>query len=74
MVCRIHISNNINLNKLIKKTLGWDDVTIAPLGHHVHSKLLKGVGMHTYTSMSGYDLKDQREEHFQFCDRNDSFE
>ncbi len=74
MVCRIYISNVITLNKLIKKTLGWDDVTIAPLGHHVHYKLLKGVGMHTYTNMSGYDLKDQREEQFQFCHRNDSFE
>jgi hypothetical protein len=67
MVCKIYIFNIITLNKLIKKTLGWDDVTIAPLGHHVHCKLLKGVGMHTYTNMNGYDLKDQREEHFQFC-------
>jgi hypothetical protein len=40
----------------------------------VHYKLLKGVGMHTYTGMSGDDLKDQKEEHFQFCHRNDSFE
>jgi hypothetical protein len=69
MVCRIYISNVITLNKLIKKTLDCDDVTIVPLGHHVHCKLLKGVGMHTYTSMSGYDLKDQREKRFQFCHR-----
>jgi hypothetical protein len=40
----------------------------------MHNKLLKGVDMHTYTSMSGYDLKDQSEEHFQNCRRNDSFE
>jgi hypothetical protein len=46
-VCRIYISNDLTLNKLIIKTLGWNDVTIARLGHHVHSKLLKGVGMHT---------------------------
>jgi hypothetical protein len=74
MVCRIYISNVITLSKLIKKALGWDDVIIASPRHHVHYKLLKGVGMHTYIGMIGYCLKDQGEEHFQFCDRNVSFE
>jgi hypothetical protein len=59
---------------LINFLKDWDDVTIVPLGHHVHCKLLKGVGMHTYTDMIGYCLKDQGEKHFQFCHRNVSFE
>jgi hypothetical protein len=68
-------ANVIALNKLIKKALGWDDVTIAPPKHHVHFNLyLKGIGMHTCTGMIGYYLKDQGEEHFQFCHRNVSFE
>jgi hypothetical protein len=64
MVCRIYISNIIALSKLIKKALGWDDVIIASPGHHVHCKLLKGVGMHTYIGMIGYCLKDQGKKHF----------
>jgi hypothetical protein len=67
MVCRIYISNIIILNKLIKKTLGWDDVTIVPLKHHVHFNLyLKGIGMHTYSSMIGYHLKTKGKNTFNF--------
>jgi hypothetical protein len=49
-------------------------MTIAPLRHHMHYKPLKGVGMHTYMNVIGYCLKDQREEHFQFCCENVSLE
>jgi hypothetical protein len=50
--------------------MGWGDVNNFPLGHHVHCKVLKGVGMHTYIGMIGYCLKDQGEYHFHFCHMN----
>jgi len=37
-------------------------------------KLLKGIGMYTYIGIIGYCLKDQGEEHFQFCHRNVNYE
>jgi hypothetical protein len=70
MVCKIYISSFVALNKLIKKCLGWDDVNNAPPRQHVHCKILRGVGMHTHTSIIGFCLKDQKEEHFQFCYKN----
>jgi hypothetical protein len=75
MVCRIYISNVITLNKLIKKNfkLGWCDNCSTRTSCALQT-IEGSVGMHTYTSVSGYDLKDWREEHLQFCHRNDSFE
>jgi hypothetical protein len=35
-----------------------------------HCKILRGVGMHNHTSRIEFCLKDQKEEHFQFCHRN----
>jgi hypothetical protein len=63
-----------SFEQIDQKNFSLDDVTIAPLRHHVHCKPLKGVGMHTYISVIGYCLKDQGEEHFQFCHRNVSLE
>jgi hypothetical protein len=70
MVCKFYISSFVALNKLIKKCLGWDDVNNAPPRQHVHCKILRGVGMHTHTSIIEFCLKDQKEGHFQFCHRN----
>ncbi len=47
-------------------------IIVSPI-HHVHCKLLKGVGMHTYIGMIGYCLKDQGEKQFQFCHRSACF-
>ncbi len=54
MVCKIYIFSLVTLNKLMKECLSWDDVSKAPPRHHVHCKVLRGVGMHTYTSNVRY--------------------
>jgi hypothetical protein len=57
------------VSKLIKKYLGWD-VGSAPVGHHVLTKKLASIGIHTYIGMLGYCVKDRGEDYFEVVYNN----
>ena len=70
MVCRLVTSSTIVVSKLIKTYLGWNDVKKAPVGHHILTKTLRNIGVHTFIGMLGYCIKDKGEDHFQCIHKN----
>ncbi|KAL3683672.1 hypothetical protein R1sor_001694 [Riccia sorocarpa] len=49
-------------------TSGWDDD--CPIGASICAKSVKNSGLHTFTGLIGYCLKDEKEEHFRMYQKN----
>ena len=64
MVCRLFTSSATMVSKKLKYYLGWEDPKKVPTGHHILTKALQNQGLHTYTGMLGYCIKDKGKDHF----------
>ncbi|KAL3682485.1 hypothetical protein R1sor_000507 [Riccia sorocarpa] len=52
----------------IRQAIGWEDD--GPLGGSICIKSLRDKGLHTIVGIIGYCLKDEKEEHFRFFQKN----
>lgn len=70
MVCRLLSSSVAMVSKKLKQYLGWEDPKKAPPIHHILTRDLCNYGLHTYTDMFGYCMKDKGEDNFQCIQQN----
>jgi len=64
MVCWILASSATMVNKCIKSYIEWNKAKIAPIRHHILTKMLCNTGLHTFIGISRYCMKDRCKDHF----------
>jgi len=69
-VIEIKLGNGREVRGIINAVLGWGKPETRPTNAHLSVKVLSQNGLHTFSGLVGYCVKDEREDHFQLVSFN----